>query len=191
MRNTTLTPEQKQQLLSKIDRLVQEKFYDPNFNGHDWHLLVSEYRERIVNSSNTEAFEDGVMALLSELKSSGTGLLGPHTKITPRNSIAASFRRIAETPEGERWVFQDVQPGGVAERAGIKPADVLLSIDGKAIRPPEQPLFEMNDNTPVLISRNGHQREPRFDLKTPAPKYRDNPYTEPDSVVASVFPDSD
>jgi carboxyl-terminal processing protease len=186
----TLTSEQKRHLLSKIDRLVQEKFYDPTFNGNDWHLLVSKYREQIINSSDTEAFEDGVTALLSELKSSGTGLLGPHTKITPRNSIAASFRRVIDTPEGERWVFQDVQPGGVAERAGIKPADVLLSIDGKTIQPPEQPLFEMNDNTAILISRNGNQRELRFDLKTPAPKYRDNPYTEPDSLVANVLPDS-
>ena len=186
----TLTSRQKQHLLSKIDRLVQEKFYDPNFNGHDWHLLVSKYREQIINSSDTEAFEGAVTALLSELKSSGTGLLGPHTKITPRNAIAASFRRVPDTPEGERWVFQDVQPGGVAARAGIKPADVLLSINGKPIRPPEQPLFEMNDNTPVLISRNGDQRELRFDLKTPPPKYRDNPYTEPDSLVANVLPDA-
>ncbi len=95
----TLTPEQKRHLLSKIDRLVQEKFYDPNFNGHDWHLLVSKYRERIVNSPNTEAFEYGVTDLLSELHSSGTGLLGRHTKITPRNSIAASFRSIIDTPD--------------------------------------------------------------------------------------------
>lgn len=185
-----LTSSQKEHLLSKINSLVQEKFYDPKFNGHDWRSLVSQYRQRIVDSASAEAFEGHVMALLSELKSSGTGLLGPHTKITPRNSIAASFRSVPDTPEGDRWVFQDVQPGSVAERAGIKPADVLLSINGKAIHPPEQPLFEMNDNTPVVISRNGNQQELRFDLRTPPPKYRDNPYTEPDSLIAKVLPDS-
>ena len=186
----TLTSKHKQHLISKIDRLVQEKFYDPNFNGHDWRSLVSQHREQIINSSSTEAFESSVTALLSELKSSGTGLLGPRTKITPRNAIAASFRKITNTPEGERWVFQDVQPGGVAERAGIKPADVLLSINGRPIQPSEQPLFEMNDNTPLVISRNGDQQELRLTLETPAPKYRDNPYAEPESLIAKMLPDS-
>jgi carboxyl-terminal processing protease len=184
----TLTRENKRQLLSKIDRLVQEKFYDPNFNGHDWHRLVSQYQEQILNSPSTAAFEEAVTALLSELHASGTGLLGKNTKIAPRNSIAASFRRIPNTSEGDRWVFQDVQPGGVAARAGVKPADVLVSIHGKEITPLGQPAFEMNESTSIVISRNGAHQEIRLALKTPVPKYRDNPYAEPDSIVAKVIP---
>src|SRR5947209_6623857 len=125
----TLTLENKRLLLSKMERLVQKNFYDPSFHGHDWHQLVSRYRERILNSPDTAAFEEAATALLSELQASGTGLLGKKTKIAPRNSIAASFRRIPNTSEGDRWVFQDVQPGGVAARAGVKPADVLISIN--------------------------------------------------------------
>lgn len=185
-----LTPDNKKQLFSKIASLVQEKFYDPGFNGRDWQQLVSQYRDRIEAAPSTKAFEDSVSELLAELQSNGLGLLGKNTKITPRNSIAASFRRVASTSEGDRWVVQDVQPGGVADRAGIKSADVLLSIHGDNVKPPRQPSFEMNESTPILISRKGEHKELRFELKTPSPKYQDNPYAEPTSALASVMPDS-
>jgi PDZ domain len=81
-----------------------------------------------------------------------------------------------------------VQPGGVAARAGVKPADVLISINGQEMTSPEQPSFKMNESTLIVLSRNGERREIRLELKTPAPKYRDNPYAEPDSLVAKVLP---
>lgn len=183
-----LTSEQKSELLSKIDRLVQQKFYDPAFNGRDWSSLVAQYRERIVDSSSTEAFETGVNDLLAELRTSGLGLVGPKTKLTPRDAIAASFRRVPDTPSGERWVFQDVQPGGPAARAGIRPADILLAIRGQGTHPPERPAFAMHEEIPVTISRNGEQKEIAVDLKTPRPKYPENPYAEPESIVAANVP---
>jgi hypothetical protein len=71
-----LTVEQKRQLLSKIDEKVQKRFYDPQFKGQNWTELVSHYKDQIIHSSSPEAFESAVSTLLSELHSSGTGLLG-------------------------------------------------------------------------------------------------------------------
>lgn len=175
-------------MLSKIEALVQSNFYDPNFNGRNWKQLVAQYHDRIVDSPSLETFEEAVRALLSELQSSAMWLLSANTKIAARSSIAASFRRIQSAPEGDRWAFQDVQPGGVAALAGIKPADVLVSIEGMTITPPDEPSFAMNSETPVIISRNGERKEIRLVLKTPRPKYRENPYTEPESAVATVMP---
>ena len=154
-----LTVEQKRQLLSKIDEKVQKRFYDPQFKGQNWTELVSHHQNQIIHSSSPQAFEGAVSTLLSELHTSGIGLLGRDTKISSRNSISASFRRVPDTPDGDRWVFQDVQPGGVAERAGIRPADVLISIDSKAALPPEPPDFEMAKRIPVVISRNGEHTQ--------------------------------
>ncbi|HEY3453694.1 MAG TPA: S41 family peptidase [Bryobacteraceae bacterium] len=182
-----LTVEQKRQLLSKIDEKVQKRFYDPQFKGQNWTELVSHYKDQIIHSSSPEAFEGAVSTLLSELHSSGIGLLGRDTKISSRNSISASFRTVPDTPDGDRWVFQDVQPGGVAERAGIRPADVLISIDSKAALPPEQPDFEMAKRIPIVISRNGEHTQVHLELRIPGPKYRSNPYSEPQSAVANMI----
>jgi carboxyl-terminal processing protease len=142
-------------------------------------------KDRIVHSPSTEAFEAAVTSLLSEVRSSGTGLLAPQIKVSSRNSISASFRRIPDTSEGDRWVFQDVQPGGVAERAGIQLADVLVSIDGKAALPPEQPQFEMARSVPIEISRNGERKQSQILIAKP--KYRSNPYSEPQSAIAKMI----
>jgi len=62
------------------------------------------------------------------------GLLSDHTPITPRNAINASFA-IEKVGTELRWVFQDVLPGGVADCAGLRPGDVLLSVAGKQLHP--------------------------------------------------------
>ncbi len=183
---TTLTRADREQLLSKIERFVQEKFYDPSFGGKNWHEIVARHREAILGAVSTEAFEGAVAEMLAELNTSGLGLLSRHTAITPRNAINASFRAVATAHDGERWVFQDVQPGGVAARAGIQSADILISIRNAEILPPEKPVFQMSERIPVAISRNGERKEVHFELRTPRPKYNDCPYAEPESIAASV-----
>ena len=89
---------------------------------------------------------------------------------------------------GRRWVFQDVAPGGVAQRSGVLPADVLLTIDGAPAAPPDRPAFEMDRATRVEVLRGNERKQIDLDLKTPTPKYKDNPYSEP-SVTGTMTPD--
>ncbi len=118
------------------------------------------------------------------------GLLGPTTKITPRSAINASFRRVETSADGSRWVFQDVLPGGVAARAGVQPGDALISANGIDIASAQPPAFPMGERIPIVVSRNGDRTEKRLDLATQDPKYKDNPYSEPDSVTAEIASDS-
>ncbi len=181
-----LTEKQRQRLFDKIVSLVETKYYDRTFGGHNWRQLAAAHRERIVTAQDPIQFEESVMELLGELGGGHLGLLSPRTKITPRSSINASFRRINTTQLGNRWVFQDVLPGGVAERAGVKSGDVLVALDRREVDASVAPAFPMNVRTPVTVDRNGSQRDLHLDLTTQRPKYRDNPYSEPDSAVASV-----
>jgi carboxyl-terminal processing protease len=177
----------REQLLRKIDDSVRQKFYDPHFNGRNWEAIVRQHREPVINADTDTAFEAAVAEMLKELGSSGLGLLGPHTGITPRSSINASFRALSTIGDGTRWVFQDILPGGVAERAAIKPGDTLIAIAGAGIEPPHAPAFEMGRRTEVTISRKGQRQVVQIDLATQKPKYRSNPYSEPKSVAASLI----
>jgi C-terminal processing protease CtpA/Prc len=116
-------------------------------------------------------------------------LLGPNSKITARNAINASFHAVDLRGDGgRRWVFQDVASGGVAQRSGVLPADVLLTIDGAPAAPPNRPAFEMDRATRVEVLRGNERKQIDLDLKTPTPKYKDNPYSEP-SVTGTMTPD--
>ena len=48
----------------------------------------------------------------------------------------------------------------------------------------------MGERIPIVVSRNGDRTEKRLDLATADPKYKDNPYSEPDSVTAGIASDS-
>jgi carboxyl-terminal processing protease len=182
-----LTRSEREQLLRHIDDSVQQKFYDPHFNGRNWKEIVAQHRQQIIDSDSDVAFEAAVTDMLDQLGSSGLGILGPHTPVTPRSSINASFRAVYTDAEGLRWAFQDVLPGGVADRAGVKPADLLIAIGPQELEPPVSPAFEMGNRTEIVISRAGEKRALHIDLTTPQPKYRSNPYSEPKSVVASLL----
>ena len=182
----TLNRSDRERLLSKITALVRQKFYDPSFRGKDWDAIVTRYREAILEAESRDAFEAAISAMLTELDSSGLGLLGPHTRITPRNAINASFKSIVTQPEGLRWVFQDVLPGGVADRARVRSGDALVSLQGREITPPQKPAFPMGETIPIVISHNGQRKEAQLELSTPTPKYKDNPYSEPHSITARL-----
>jgi carboxyl-terminal processing protease len=186
----TLTRSDRQNLLAKITTLVAQKYYDPAFGGKDWEQIVSKHRDSIVQADTVDAFEAAVTNMLHEVNSSGMGLLGPTTKITPRSAINASFRRVETDADGSRWVFQDVLPGGVAARAGVRPGDALISANGTDVASLQPPAFPMGQQIPLVISRNGDRTEKRLDLATQEPKYKDNPYSEPDSVTAQIAAES-
>ena len=79
-----------------------------------------------------------------------------------------------------RWVFQDVLPGGVAEKAGVRSGDVLLTAAGKPMLPAgnssAEPPFEMGGTIPIAVERAGNAIT--LDLTTGNPKYKDNPYSD-------------
>ena len=107
-----MTPNERQELFEKVDALVRRKFFDPKFNGRDWPTLVQKHRDPILSASDDKIFEDEVNRLLAELGTSHTSFFHRNTPIPSRNSINATFKA-CETAGGIRWVFQDVQPGGL------------------------------------------------------------------------------
>ena len=182
----SLTRPDRQALLAKIDEIVATKYYDPSYGGNDWKLIVSSYRDQIVDAETTEEFARAVTAMLAQLSSAELGLLSTSTKIQSRSSINASFRAVMTGPDGARWVFQDVLAGGVAAHAGVRPGDSLLSIAGIGTRPPEPPAFPMNERVPITISRGGTRQDFELNLSIQKPKYRSNPYSEPNGVTAAL-----
>lgn len=180
-----LTQSQKATILAKIDEVVGEKYFDPGFNQSAWTAIVSKHRIAILDATTAKGFEDAVSVMLAELSPKGLGLLSERTPINPRNAINASFS-VQHVEDGLRWVFQDVLPHGVAERAGIRTGDVLLSAAGKNMQPasetPAEPPFEMAHAIPVTIRRGVD--ELTFSLQTGNPKYKDNPYSDLETVKA-------
>jgi C-terminal processing protease CtpA/Prc len=182
-----ITKAQRNTILTKIEAIVSEKYFDPAFDNAAWNATVSRHRSTIVEAGNTEAFEKAVGAMLAELSPKTLGLLSDRTPINPRNAINASFS-IQTISKALRWVFQDVLPGGVAARAGVRPGDVLLTAAGKSMTPlaasAAEPPFEMHHTIPITIARGTPVKEVSLVLNTGTPKYKDNPYSDLTALTA-------
>ena len=94
-------------------------------------------------AATADAFEQAMSDLLAELHTSHFGFFHSSARrASSRAALSATYLE-DETPYGKRWIFQDVHSGGAASIAGIEPGDILLTVDGREIIPPEHPGFSL------------------------------------------------
>lgn len=67
--------------------------------------------------------------------------------------------------------FWDVLPGGLAERAGISPGDVLAGINDQDING-EEPRFQLGSTYTFNVTRNGTEKATNISLPCYGPKDR-------------------
>ena len=75
---------------------------------------------------------------------------------------------------------------GPAHIAGLKPLDVLKSINGSPVSPPEQPMFPMGTEVQLKLHRGTEDLTLKVDI--PSPRSRKQPYAEPKPVTSSRLP---
>lgn len=173
-----MTHTERAQIVKRLAEVVERRFVDPSLNGLDFRATLAE--SRADNADDGDEFERLVNAALQRLGTSHVGFFrGERPRISGRISISATFLR-----HGDRWLFQDVHPGGVAANAGIAPGDALLAIDGRDAVAHDPPAFSLGCEHQVdLRTRSGEDR--RLTLSIPASSDRKRPLIVPSQVVTS------
>ena len=144
-------------ILDNVLATLQKRFYRPEKLDADWRAAVNRCRPLIEAAGTADAFEQSMSDLLAELHTSHLGLFhGSARRASSRAALCATYLA-DETPFGKRWIFQDVHTGGAASNAGIQPGDIVLSVDGREITPPEHPVFAMGKQTGLEIVGKGDQ----------------------------------
>ena len=134
---------QRERIFDKVYKLVTKHYFDPKFNGTDWPTIAQSCRREIVAIDEPEAFELAMHGLVRRLGTSHTGFFHQSVRRVPaRLAVGATFSR-DRNGDGAHWIASDVHTGGPADLAGLKPGDVLVSVNGKPILPPDQPMFAM------------------------------------------------
>ena len=88
-------------------------------------------------------------------------LISPSHKVT-RGSIGISFHEGLSGAVNRVYGFkngvlvQEVQPGGPAEKAGLKPGDIIITIDGRSIKDGDDLVNEIASRRPGSTIRLGY-----------------------------------
>jgi len=176
-----LNESQRREVLQKVLDAIDRKFMGPE---PDTKALREKHEPRVLRSATGEEFEQAIADLLKDLGTSHTGIFHEgRPRAAGRIAIAATFAK-AETPDGQRWLFQDVHPGGVAAQAGIRPGDVLLTIGEKEFRPPEAMPFSLGQTYTFTVRRaDGSTTEAT--MAVPGSAERRRPIVVPGQVVTA------
>ncbi len=180
----TLSESQRRKIFASVVATTASKFADPMMNGVDWATLSAAAAEEIIRAADSEEFEQRINALLQQLETSHIGFFHVDRPRSPgRIAIAATFMQ-AETSDDLRWMFQDVHPGGLAANAGIKPGDVLLTVNDAEAVPPVAPVFALGADHRVVYRRCNGQAS-TVTISVPTSQSKKRPLIVPDQVVTS------
>ncbi len=135
----TLNENQRKTILSNIrKRVLKSHFNVARIDYNAWLKLFDE-RTATLLTGDEEAFEAGVQDVLKGLGSSHTGFYHDRpSRLLPQHTINATLGEFTQGGQ-RRWFFLDVFEDGPADRAGIKPGNVLHQVDGVAYAPPNMP----------------------------------------------------
>ena len=183
-----LSAKDRHAILENILAALQKRFYSPEKLNGDWQTAVEWHRPMIESAANSDAFEQAISDLLAELHTSHLGFFHSSARRASSRAALSATYLDDETEFGKRWIFQDVHAGGAAAIAGIEPGNILLSIDGRDIVPPEHPVFPMGKQSKVEFIDN-HDERRTVSVDVARPKGKKLHFIEPTLVEARLLGD--
>ena len=113
-------------VLSEIDRIVREQFWDPARAGAEWDAAVRRAAQELF-AANAAAERDAVYdRLLATLADSHTFRMPAGF---PQRRLSTAGLRIGQ--DGDGYAVKGVLPGHAAESAGLRLGDRVLSVGGR------------------------------------------------------------
>jgi carboxyl-terminal processing protease len=144
----------------KIWSIINDEFWDPNFNGLDWVDARKRYRPKAIAAEDHESFAEIINQMLAELKTSHTCYF---TKWDPgyytvqvvfgkpdvhRSGIGVVTKKI----EGRYYIIAVIH-SSPAEKAGILSGDWLVEADGLPFHPIRSFFNKTGRETELIVQR--------------------------------------
>lgn len=126
---STATTEGRLKVFDDAWEAIFERYYDIKFRGIDWDKQRAIFRDEAANSRNEKELYAVLRRMISALNDVHTRVFAPEEKFVWWNPRFISIGLAAREIEGVPTVVR-VEKNSAPERAGIKPGDVIESVDG-------------------------------------------------------------
>ena len=130
-----LSPHDRAEIFRQVWETIGEHYYDPSFRGVDWRAVGEHYRPQAESARSDAEFYGVFELMLAELRDGHTVFLpppAPGAKEGEGGGAAGSLGLGLGDVEG-RVAVVEVAPGSAAERAGVRPGQLLREVNGKPV----------------------------------------------------------
>lgn len=125
---STTTPEGRLIVFDDVWETIEERYYDPKFHGVDWQAKRKTFRAAAGRAANTHEFYELLRQMIASLRDAHTRVYSPDEKFdwwSPRFvTVGVTVREVQGVP-----IVLHVETGSEASRTGIKPGDVIATVD--------------------------------------------------------------
>ena len=119
-------------VFEEVWETIDQKYYDPSFNGVDWRAVRDRYRPLVEHATNNEEFYGLLKLMVGELHDAHTRFHTPEQRRERERLQAVSAGLSVFDVEG-KVVVVSVEPDSDASRAGVERGMIVLAIDGKPV----------------------------------------------------------
>lgn len=125
---STTTPEGRLAVFDDIWETIEDRYYDPRFNGVNWQAKRTSVRPAAAKATSTHEFYELMRQMIASLRDAHTRVYSPDEKFdwwNPRFvTVGLGVREIGNVP-----VVMQVEPNSAAAKTSIRAGDVIVSID--------------------------------------------------------------
>ena len=125
---STTTAEGRLAVFDDIWETIEDRYYDPRFNGVNWQAKRISFRPAAAKATSTHEFYELMRQMIASLRDAHTRVYSPDEKFdwwNPRFvTVGLGVREIGNVP-----VVVQVEPNSAAAKTDIRAGDVIVSID--------------------------------------------------------------
>jgi carboxyl-terminal processing protease len=157
-----------QECFERVWKMVDEKFWDPDFNGVDWNHMRDRYLPMAAQCRDRNALAVVINEMLGQLKTSHTGYYTPDdisyyvllSMIEPDNPVKRCGIGIDAARIGDDYFIRALLVGAPQE---LRLGDRLISANGQTFHPIRS--FRGMHNKLVTLRVQRHPDKPPFNLE--------------------------
>jgi tricorn protease len=113
--------------------ILNRRFYDPAYHGHNWSEQRDTFAPFIAGSRTPDEMRRDINLMIGELNSSHSGIRGPDVKVIKTGRLGLRFDREGYEA-GKGLVVREVVPlGPAAVEANIQPGEKILAVNNRKI----------------------------------------------------------